>query len=317
MITRRHLVAAGLGAGFTPLAAAASEAVSEAPWSHDGFAGTLASPRGAGRGLGVLIIAGSGPTDRDGNGPELRTNLYRMIALDLAAAGYTVLRYDKRGVGGSQALLAREEDLSFPLFTADARAALLDLRARPGVRAVVPLGHSEGAMIAIRLARTEKVAGLMLMASPGRRVAAVLSAQIAASGMPPALAGEARRILATLMRGERVAEVPPALGPMFRPSVQPYLISMLNIDPAAELAEVRVPTLILAGGRDLQVGGDDLALLARARPQAWMARLPEANHVMKRAPANRAANLALYRDAAAPLDPGVMPALLGFLSRVA
>lgn len=314
MISRRHVLASGLGVGLAPRPAAGSDGVREAPWSQDGLAGTLALPRAGGRGLGVLMISGSGPTDRDGNGPGLRTDLYRKIALGLAASGYVVLRYDKRGVAESRARASREEDLTFALLAADARAALLDLKARPDVGGVVPLGHSEGAMIAVRLASAEKVAGLVLMAAPGRPLAAVLAEQIAASGAPPELAAEAQRILAALARGEQVDEVPPALAPLFRPSVQPYLMSELAIDPAAELAGVRVPTMILAGGRDLQVGDADVDRLARARPDAQVVRLAEANHILKRAPENRAGNLALYGDAAAPLHPGVMPSLIGFLA---
>ncbi len=320
MLSRRFLLAAGLGVGFGSGPALAAEEVREEPWNLDGLAGTLALPRGGGRGLsggrslGVLIIAGSGPTDRDGNGPGLATDLYRKIALALAAAGHVVLRYDKRGIAGSRALAPREEDLTFPLLQADAQKALLALKARPDVRGVVPLGHSEGALITIRLALAEQVAGLVLMAAPGRSLAVVLTEQIAASGASPELVAEAGEVLAALARGERVARVSPALAPLFRPSVQPYLISELTIDPAADLARVRVPTLILTGGRDLQVSDEDARKLATARPDATVARLGEANHIFKAAPADKAGNIALYRDPAAPLHPGVMPALLAFLA---
>lgn len=297
---------AGTGAG--------AAGVVETAWGLGGLEGTLLTPRAARRGLGVLMIAGSGPTDRDGNGPGLATDLYRRIAEGLAAAGHAVLRYDKRGVGGSRAAARREEDLSFPVMEADARLALRSLAARAEVRGVVPLGHSEGAMIATRLACSEAVAGLVLMAAPGRPLGVVLMEQLAAAGLPPELMAQSERILAALARGEAAADVPPALASLFRPSVQPYLASVIGVDPARDLAAVGVPTLILAGGRDLQTGESDLAALEAARPNARVVRLAAANHVLKPAPADRAGNVAVYADRAAPLDPGVMPALEGFLA---
>ncbi|MEP9349536.1 alpha/beta fold hydrolase [Xanthobacter sp. KR7-225] len=268
----RRQIAALLLAGLPVSAVRAAPALLETGWQKDGLSGSLLAPRRARRALGVLMVAGSGPTDRDGNGPGLATDLYRSIATGLATAGHVVLCHDKRGVGASRALAGREADITFALLEADARAALRALATRPDVRGVVPLGHSEGAMIAARLARTERVAGLVLMAPPGRPLGTVLLDQLAASGLPPALLEESRHILAMLARGDMVAGVSPALAPLFRPSVQPYLVSVLGVDPAGDLAAVPVPTLIIAAGRDLQAGASDIAALTIARPAARLVR---------------------------------------------
>src|SRR4051812_23883812 len=134
---------AALAADLKFHSARAEGAVSEEPWSHDSLAGTLTLPKhSTARGPAVLIIAGSGPTDRDGNGPLISTDCYRLLAAGLAASGVRSLRYDKRGIGGSASLMTREDDVRFGDFVHDAVAAAVDLARRPDVSSVVIAGHS-------------------------------------------------------------------------------------------------------------------------------------------------------------------------------
>lgn len=340
------LLAAGLLApallGAAARAADDPPPVVETPWAADGLAGTLACPaRGAvpdeaqsasdaaGAGgprpgpadgsapkPGILIIAGSGPTDRDGNGPGLATDLYRKLAHGLAAAGHCVLRYDKRGVGARRAGAPAETELRFDHLVRDAGIAFAGLAARPQVRGAALLGHSEGALIATLLAPQVKPDALILLAAPGRPLGAVLGAQFAAAPMPGPLRQTALDILAALEAGRPVAAVPPELAPLFRPSVQPYLMSQLGIDPAAALAVARVPVLLVGAGRDLQTGPAEFDRLAAARPDATVLRLKAANHILVPAPEDRAGNIALYGRPETPLDPALLPALTGFLDRL-
>jgi pimeloyl-ACP methyl ester carboxylesterase len=263
----------------------------------------------------VLILAGSGPTDRDGNGPALSTDTYKLLAQGFAAQGIRALRYDKRGIGGSRTLMTREEDARFSHFVDDAVAAIRAISARPDVSAVVVAGHSEGALVALLAAQKAGVAGVILLAATGRPLPAVLREQLqaAVSGL---LQEEALRLLDRLAAGERVADVRPELTALFRPSVQPYLISLIAIDPAAELAKLNVPVLLLHAERDLQISRSDFEALRKARADIRTVLLPQANHVLKTAPADRAGNIAVYQDRTAPLDPGVMPPLIAFVREV-
>jgi pimeloyl-ACP methyl ester carboxylesterase len=117
--------------------------------------------------------------------------------------------------------------------------------------------------------------------------------------------------------GKTVAEIPPPLMALFRPSVQPYLISWLPIDPAKAIAAVKAPLLIMQGTTDVQVNMEDARLLAAARPDAGFVLLEGANHVLKIAPADRVANIATYADPTLPLAPGVIPALMTFIDKIA
>jgi pimeloyl-ACP methyl ester carboxylesterase len=301
----------------TDIRASRGQAMTEEVWSHAGLGGTFAGPApGAPPGPAVLIIVGSGPTDRDGNGPLISTDMYRKLAAGLAEAGIRSLRYDKRGQGGSAGLVARQEDLRFEQYVGDAIEAMRDLAARKDVSSVVIAGHSEGGLVAILAARQAPVAGLVVLSAFGRSLADGLREQLR-TAILPALQPQAFAIIDVLARGGRVAEVPPELAPLFHPSLQPYFASFMNIDPAKELAQVKMPALLLYGARDLQVSLAHRDALAAARPDAQVVTLPEANHILKRAPADAQGNFKTYADRGIPLDPGVLPPIVSFVRSVA
>ena len=276
--------------------------------------GTLMVPPGARPGPAVLLIAGSGPTDRDGNSsmPGVRPASLKLIADGLAAAGVPSLRYDKRAIGKSAPAAVREADLRFTTAVDDAVAFARLLKAQPQVTCVVLLGHSEGALIAALAAQKIATCGVIEAAGAGRPFGVVLRSQFAAQNLPAPLTAQIEAALSELEHGREVANIP-GLEALFRPSVQPYLISQLTIDPAKALAAVKAPVLIVQGENDLQVSVEDARLLAAAKPDARLVIVPGMNHVLKAAPADRAGNLAAYAEPDRPLAPGLMGAILGFV----
>lgn len=280
--------------------------------------GSLLLPEGGVRtGAAVLIISGSGPTDRNSDSamPGLRPASLRLLAQGLASQGIVSLRFDKRGVGASLPAAASEHDLRFTTYADDAAAWARFLMVQPGVRCVVIAGHSEGSLVGMLAAQQVPVCGFVSIAGAGRPAAVVLREQLAAQLAPTTLAA-ADSVLAELRAGREVPGAP-ATDPLFRPSVQPYLISWLPIDPAAEVRKVRAPVLILQGDRDLQVAMTDAQALAAARPDARLVVLAGVNHVLKQAPADRAGNLATYADPQAPLDPRVVSEIVTFTKAAA
>lgn len=277
--------------------------------------GTLALPDGTAACDGVLILPGSGPVDRDGNYPGGINNSLRLLAQGLAARGIASLRIDKRGVARSVAAAPREEDLRFDTYVGDAVRWLERLRAESRIVAVSLLGHSEGALVATLVAERSEVRRLVLIAGAGTRAGIALRRQLAASSMPPSLRESAETTLAILERGELVPHPPSQLAALFRPSVQPYLISWLSLDPAAELSRVSVPTLVIQGSTDLQVTTDDARMLAAARPGIELVVIDGMNHVLKTAPFERAANIAVYSDPSLPVASALIDDVAGFLSR--
>lgn len=263
----------------------------------------------------ALIIAGSGPTDRDGNsGLGVTASSYRLLAEGLAAHGVATVRTDKRGVAASAAAAGgREEDLRFTHYADDARAWAAETARLTGRPCAWLIGHSEGAMVALVAASRddEAICGLVLLSGAGRPIGAVLREQLA--GVPEPFLGQALAILAELEAGRPVAEVPPQLAALFRPSVQPYMISWLPLDPAALVAAYPGPVMIGQGTTDIQVGVADAQAMAAARPDATLTIWEGVNHLLKIAPADRAANAATYRDPDLPLAPGVVDDVAGFI----
>lgn len=262
----------------------------------------------------VLIISGSGPTDRNGNNPYgITANYLKMLADDLAQSGIASLRYDKRGIGKSCTLMLREEDLRFDDYVQDAIAWVSNLRQDKRFNAVFIAGHSEGALIGTIAARQQSVDGLALLAGAGYPLQTTLLRQIAER--QPQLYSACAGIIAKLGQGELVKVDDPVLQPLFRPSVQPYLISQFRFDPREEIRKVNVPILLIQGTHDLQIRPADAQTLHCANPRSKLVLIEGMNHVLKSVPDDLQANLAAYTDPARPLAAQLVPALADFVLR--
>jgi pimeloyl-ACP methyl ester carboxylesterase len=275
--------------------------------------GTLLTPEGTPRAVAV-IIPGSGPTNRDGDNPLGVTggNL-RLLAEGLAEQGVATLRIDKRGIAESTAAGPDETKLSIAGYAEDARAWAAEAASRTGAPCAWLIGHSEGSLVALAATRTpdDKICGLVLIAGPGRSLGVSLREQLAS--LPEALKTPTFAAIAEMEQGHTVSDTPPELAALFRPSVQPFLISMLAQDPAALIAAYDGPVLIAQGTTDLQVTLADAQALSAAQPHATLTTFEGVNHLLKIAPLDRAANLATYRDATLPLAPGVVDAVANFI----
>ena len=278
------------------------------------LAGTLID---AGEGApAALIIAGSGPTDRDGNSPlGVSAGTYRLLAEGLFAEGITTLRFDKRGVAASAPAAVSEADLRFSTFVDDARAWAGLLREETGQSCVWLIGHSEGALIAQSVAATgdEGICGLILVSGAGRPAAVVMREQLSA-GVPEPLLSQALAVIDAMDAGQTV-DCPPVLATLCRPSVQPYIISWMDVDPAALAASEDLPTLVVQGTTDIQTTVADAQTLAQARSGIELVLLDGVNHLLKVAQADRAANIATYINPDLPLAGGVVSTIAEFIGR--
>ncbi|WP_051971986.1 alpha/beta hydrolase [Massilia sp. 9096] len=278
------------------------------------LAGTLMLPAATGKMPVALIIAGSGPTDRDGNStvPGFRSDSLKLLAAALAQQGIASLRYDKRGIGASRAAMPSESALRFDDYVDDAARWLATLKADPRFSNVVVIGHSEGALIGMLAAANAGADGFVSLAGIADGFAVVLRKQLAGK-MAPAQLAESERILTALEHGATVADVPPGLAMLFRPSVQPYLISVMKYAPAERFATLRIPALIVQGETDVQVGVDQAVKLKAAKPDALLVTIPGMNHALKAATSDIAQQKAAYGDPALPLHPQLAPAIVGFV----
>ncbi|MEW6460210.1 MAG: alpha/beta fold hydrolase [Pseudomonadota bacterium] len=261
----------------------------------------------------ALLIAGSGPTDRNGNNPEGGHNdALKKLAQVLARNGIASLRYDKRGVAASRSATPDERNLSVERYVADASGWVRQLKDDPRFDRVILIGHSEGALIASLAAADSPADALVSIAGPAYPIGQVLDMQLAMR-LPPALLAESRHILANLIRGTLQPEVPEALQVVYRPSVQPYLISLLRQDPAENFAALRIPALIVQGSHDAQVSPDNAELLKQAKPDAELAMIAGMNHVMRITPAAWQEQLASYDDPQLPLARALGERIVAFI----
>lgn len=275
---------------------------------------TLLTPEGPTRAVAV-ILPGSGPTDRDGNSPGgLNASTYRLLAEGLAEQGIATVRIDKRGVGQSGPAMIAEQDLTFQTYIDDARAWADEAARVTGRPCVWLIGHSEGSQIALAAAQgsNPSVCGLVLLAGAGRPAGVILRDQFRA-GLPATLLAPALAALDELEAGRTVTNAPPELAALFRPSVQPYLISWIGLDPTDLIRTYEGPVMIGHGTTDIQVAMADADALSAARPTAQLVVWEGVNHVLKLAPADRAGNIATYSNPALPLAPGVVEDVAGFI----
>ncbi len=269
------------------------------------LAGTLTLPSKTAHAAVVLIIAGSGPTDRDGNNPlAARNDNLKLLAEGLADAGYASVRYDKRGIGASAAAGPREADLRFDTYVEDAAGWIRMLKADPRFATVSVIGHSEGSLIGMLAARRAGARAFVSIAGAGQGAADILRDQLARQ-LPAAMAKQANAALAQLEQGQLTEQFPSALGALFRPSVQPYLISWFKYVPTTELSKLDVPVLIVQGTSDVQVLVAQAEALKRARPAATLTLIEGMNHLLKPASAG---------EPGASLAPPLVPAIVDFLN---
>ncbi|AWA38775.1 alpha/beta hydrolase [Pseudomonas sp. 22105] len=261
----------------------------------------------------VLILSGSGPTDRDGNNPDGgRNDSLKRLAWVLAKHNVASVRFDKRGVAASLAATPDERNLSVEAYVADAVAWGQKLKADPRFGPLILLGHSEGALIASLAAPKVDAAAVISLSGTARPIDQVLRRQLARS-LPPPLMLRSNELLDSLKAGRTDDNVPAPLQVIFRPSVQPYLISLFRQDPAAAFAQLKMPALIVQGSNDIQVQVDDAKLLKAAKPDAELALIEGMNHVLRIVPNDVKRQLASYKDPNLPLAAELGTRVLEFI----
>jgi alpha-beta hydrolase superfamily lysophospholipase len=263
----------------------------------------------------VIIIAGSGPTDMDGNsiGTGLTNNSLLYLARELAANGIASVRYDKRGIGKSSAAGTKEEELRFDHYIDDASAWADKFAGDTRFSKVIIAGHSEGSLIGMVAAKRSKaVKGYVSISGCGSPAYEILEKQL--QSQPAQIQKESAEICKELREGRTVAQVPFYLAALYRQSVQPYLISWFAYNPALEIAKLDIPVLILQGDKDIQVGVEEAEKLHAAHPSSSLYIIKEMNHVLKHCDTmQQMAQLATYSKPELPIKPELVSHIVEFV----
>lgn len=259
----------------------------------------------------VLIIAGSGPTDRDGNSGSLKNNSLKMLAQGLYDNNIASFRFDKRGIAKSAKAMISEEDLRFEHYIRDVQQWYLLFKNDSRFSSVIILGHSEGSLIGMIASQDVIPDKFISLAGPGVSMQATLKRQLA--DQPPYVLSMSLPIIEELEKGKTVDSVPPLINILFRPSVQPYLISCFKYDPAIEISKVKSPILIVQGTTDIQIQVEDAKKLAAANSNSELVIIEGMNHILKEADANRFLNLRTYGDPSLKLKQGLIESITSFI----
>lgn len=261
----------------------------------------------------VLIIAGSGPTDRNGNSAiGLTSNAYLMIARGLADSGIGSVRFDKRGIGASKNAMGSESELRFETYVQDAIAWIHLLETDKRFKELYILGHSEGSLIGILAAQQTKIEGYISVAGPGKSSDKILQDQLK-DKLPIYLIAVTNQIIDNLKAGKTVEKVDPNLMSMFRPSIQPYMISWFKYDPSVEIGKLKEDVLIIQGTTDLQVKTEEAYLLSKGNPKAELLIIDNMNHVLKESSMDTKENMGTYNMPNMPLKAGFLEAIIEFI----
>jgi pimeloyl-ACP methyl ester carboxylesterase len=305
--------------------------------------GTLLTPEGPGPFPAVVLVAGSGPTDRDWNSPLLpgTNGSARLIARALAEHGFASLRYDKRAAGPHAAANMRilMGTLSMRSHVEEFAEGVRLLARRQDIQPtrIFGLGHSEGTLHVLDYQLTNPavpLAGLILAGPPARPVGAVarwqLAAQAATRPDGDALLALFDEAVTRFLHGEPAAPdsaLPEGLRNLLAaleaPANLPFARELWTADAASRLRRVQVPVLVIIGKKDIQVDwqldGELLAQATQRHPDATLLFPDNANHVLKHECRPRAQLvpgevLSRYNAEDTRLDPETIGAIVTWLA---
>jgi pimeloyl-ACP methyl ester carboxylesterase len=280
--------------------------------------GTLAMPSDKKSMPVVLIISGSGATDRDCNQPTMQTNSFKYLADTLSKRGIASVRFDKRDIGESRDTnrVFNERDFNFDILVNDVKDWIELLAKDARFSTIIVAGHSEGSLIGMLAAKENpNVQAFISISGPGIPADEKIKEQL--SSQPQMVKDMCFPILDTLKKGDTIADVSPMIYSLFRPSVQPYMISWFQYDPQEEIKALKIPILIVQGNTDIQVSEDDAELLASANALAEKRIIKDMNHVLKDCDTlDKLKNVKTYNKPELPLNKEFVKEMIAFILKV-
>ena len=282
--------------------------------STGNLAGTLILPTSGKIFKLVVIQAGSGPTDRNGNsGFALKSNCYRLLAEALSKRNIATLLTDKRGIAKSAGAMKSEASLRFDDYANDLAGWISLMKKDKRISKIFIAGHSEGSLVGMLAAQKEKVNGYISIAGAGESIDKIITWQYAQQLPKAALVVDS--LFARMKNIQKIDTVPPYLLSIFRPSVQPYILSWMLHDPCAEIKKLTIPILILQGTTDIQVEVKEAEMLKACKPTATLKIITGMNHILKEAPSDKNKNIATYTNETLPIMPGLVELINAFVNK--
>jgi hypothetical protein len=277
---------------------------------NDLLIGNLYAPENVVKPNLVILIAGSGIPDRDGNSPGVKNNALKLLAEGIANDGTAVYSFDKRTIAMLKASDFKEESLNFDIFIADVKDIIAYFKKTNTYGKIILAGHSEGSLIGMVAAKSN-ADGYISIAGAGRTIDLIITDQIVSQS--PALKQEVEQSFMKLKKGETFVLENQNLASIFRPSVQPFMISWIKYNPQEEIKKLAIPTLIINGSNDIQVGVNEAELLHKASPKSTLVIIDSMNHVLRIVAGGRQENIDTYNNPELPVSKYLVSVVNKFL----
>jgi pimeloyl-ACP methyl ester carboxylesterase len=260
----------------------------------------------------AIFIAGSGPTDLDGNQATMKNNSLKMLSDALVANNIATFRFDKRGIAKSAIPNFSESEMTIDRYAQDVVSIVNQMKAK-GFQDVFIVGHSEGSLLGLIALQDTPAKGFISVAGAGFSADEILKTQLQTK-IPANLWPVVTGIIDSLKSGLIVKDVPQPFYALFRPSVQPYLISWFSYSPTELIAKLSCPILIAQGDKDIQVSVDDAKQLSKAAKTDKLLIIKNMNHVLKPIAGDMQDNYAAYTNPDLPIEKELSKAIVDFIN---
>jgi pimeloyl-ACP methyl ester carboxylesterase len=260
----------------------------------------------------AIIIAGSGPTDRNGNQSMMKSNSLRLLAQGLYDQNIATYRYDKRLFKIMKSGKIIEEKIKFDHFVEDAVAVVEHFKNDPRFSKIYVIGHSQGSLVGM-VAAQSGANGFISLAGAGRSIDAVIVAQL--EKQAPGLKDSARQAFDEIKANGSTDNYSPGLASIFRPSIQPFLGNWMTYNPQEEIKKLAVPVLIINGDKDLQVHVSEAEILHASKPDATYEIIPFMNHIFKEIKGDDLENSKSYNIYNLPVMPQLIESISTFIKK--
>lgn len=258
----------------------------------------------------AILIAGYGPTDRDGNQNFLKTNNIKKLAIGLTKNGIATFRYDKRIVKQIRQNNV-DKNLSFDDFVTDAIDVLDYFKNLNQYNKIYIVGHDQGSLIGM-LAAKDKADGFISIAGAGQTIDSVIIEQIEKTA--PQFTADTKRIFNILKSGKTTTDYPVALSSIFNIETQRFFMSWMKHNPVDIISTLNVPALIINGTKDLQVSEAEALVLKEAAKDASIQIIKNMNHVMVTIAGDDLENSKSYNESQRPLADGLLEKIISFIT---
>jgi hypothetical protein len=239
----------------------------------------------------------------------MKNNSLKTLASELSKNGIATLRYDKRGIAESKGAGKSESDLRFDDYVNDAKEWIQLLQKDKRFSIVIVIGHSEGSLIGMIAGTSANK--FISIAGAGQSADKILKEQL--SSQPKVVQDLSFPIIDSLKSGKTTDNVPPMLNSLFRPTVQPYMISWFKYDPQNEIKKLFIPTLVLQGTNDIQVSVEDAKRLSKANPKAELVLINNMNHIFRIIDGDKQSNIATYNKGDLPISNELVKSITTFI----